>query len=137
MELARPLPKALKQVGVQVFTAQRQPDPDNDHVKTDLADSDAVAGLYPEIVERAGRLDILVNNAGVMQESSVPEHATSVDWNRNLAVNLTAPFILIGAAVPVMCSQGGGSIVNIGSIEGLGQTRAMLLIALPRLVCMV
>ena len=117
--IGKAIAKALQQAGVQVFTAQRQPDPDNDHVKTDLADSDAVARLIPEIVERAGRLDILVNNAGVMQESAVPDMELA-DWNRTLAINLTAPFLLIGAAVPAMRQQGGGSIVNIGSIEGLG-----------------
>ena len=117
--IGKVIAKALQQAGVQVFTAQRQPDPDNDHVKTDLADSDAVARLIPEIVERAGRLDILVNNAGVMQESAVPDMELA-DWNRTLAINLTAPFLLIGAAVPAMRQQGGGSIVNIGSIEGLG-----------------
>ena len=117
--IGKAIAKALQQAGVQVFTAQRQPDPDNDHVETDLADSDAVARLVPEIVERAGRLDILVNNAGVMQESAVPDMELA-DWNRTLAINLTAPFLLIGAAVPPMRQQGGGSIVNIGSIEGLG-----------------
>jgi len=117
--IGKAIAKALQQAGVQVFTAQRQPDPDNDHVETDLADSDAVARLVPEIVERAGRLDILVNNAGVMQESAVPDMELA-DWNRTLAINLTAPFLLIGAAVPAMRQQGGGSIVNIGSIEGLG-----------------
>ena len=117
--IGKAIAKALQQAGVQVFTAQRQPDPDNDHVETDLADSDAVARLIPEIVERAGRLDILVNNAGVMQESAAPDMELA-DWNRTLAINLTAPFLLIGAAVPAMRQQGGGSIVNIGSIEGLG-----------------
>lgn len=117
--IGKAIAKALQQAGVQVFTAQRQPDPDNDHVETDLADSDAVARLIPEIVERAGRLDILVNNAGVMQESAAPDMGLA-DWNRTLAINLTAPFLLIGAAVPAMRQQGGGSIVNIGSIEGLG-----------------
>ena len=117
--IGKAIAKALQQAGVQVFTAQRQPDLDNDHVETDLADSDAVARLIPEIVERAGRLDILVNNAGVMQESAVPDMELA-DWNRTLAINLTAPFLLIGAAVPAMRQQGGGSIVNIGSIEGLG-----------------
>ena len=117
--IGKAIAKALQQAGVQVFTAQRQPDPDNDHVETDLADSDAVARLIPEIVERAGRLDILVNNAGVMQESATPDMELA-DWNRTLAINLTAPFLLIGAAVPAMRQQGGGSIVNIGSIEGLG-----------------
>lgn len=117
--IGRAITEALQQAGVCVFTAQRQPDLNCDHVEIDLADCDAVAGLVPEVLGRAGRLDTLVNNAGMMQESAVPDMELA-DWNRNLAINLTAPFLLIGAAVPVMRQRGGGSIVNIGSIEGLG-----------------
>ena len=71
-----------------------------------------------EVAQRAGRLDVLVNNAGMMQESSV-EAMSLEDWQRNLAVNLTAPFLTIRAALPHL-RRTRGSIVNIGSIEGLG-----------------
>ena len=54
----------------------------------------------------------------MMQEARV-EAMSLADWQLNLAVNLTAPFLLIRAALPHLRASR-GSIVNIGSIEGLG-----------------
>lgn len=71
-----------------------------------------------EIIARAGRLDILVNNAGFMQEARAEDMALA-DWNRMIAINLTAPFLLIKAALPHLRAAR-GAIVNIGSIEGIG-----------------
>ncbi len=70
------------------------------------------------MIARAGQLDVLVNSAGVMQEARV-EDMSLADWQRTLAVNLTAPFLLIKAALPHL-RRAKGAIVNIGSIEGLG-----------------
>ena len=70
------------------------------------------------MIARAGQLDVLVNNAGMMQEARVEEMSLA-DWQRNLAVNLTAPFLMIRAALPHLRASR-GSIVNVGSIEGLG-----------------
>lgn len=61
---------------------------------------------------------MLVNNAGMMQEA-LAEDMTLADWERNIAVNLTTPFMLIKAALPHLRAST-GAIVNIGSIEGLG-----------------
>ena len=69
------------------------------------------------MIARAGRLDVLVNNAGLMQEATV-EDTSLEDWQRSLAVNLTAPFLLIRAALPHL-RRTRGSIVNTGSSEGL------------------
>jgi meso-butanediol dehydrogenase/(S,S)-butanediol dehydrogenase/diacetyl reductase len=63
-------------------------------------------------------LDVLINNAGVMREGTVEETSIN-DWHLQLNVNLTAPFLLTRYAMPLL-KQRGGSIVNVGSIEGLG-----------------
>lgn len=108
----------LASEGARVFTAQRKATDDYETVLADLADSEAPAKIIAQVVETAERLDLLVNNAGVMEEGTVEEMAPEV-WQRTLAVNLTAPYLLIRAALPHL-RETGGAIVNIGSIEGLG-----------------
>lgn len=112
--------------GAQVFTAQRGHDPRHTGIVADLADPAVPAQVVAEVTRQTGgRLDVLVNNAGIMQEARV-EDMTLADWQRTLAVNLTAPFLMIKAALPALrrgrlAEQGteGGAIVNIGSVEGL------------------
>jgi len=66
-----------------------------------------------------GRLDILVNNAGITIRNPV-EAVTLGDWNRQLSVNLTGPFLGCKHSMPAMRAQPtGGSIVNVASISGL------------------
>ena len=107
----------LAQEGMRVFTAQRGRSDNFETIPADLADADTPARVIGEVIERAGRLDILVNNAGMMLEATVEEMPLA-DWDRTLAVNLRAPFLLIKHAIPHL--RGNGTIVNIGSIEGLG-----------------
>ena len=84
-------------------------------------DMNSLAGVEQcaaELLTDDTPLDLLVNNAGIMREGTALE--TSADlWAETLAVNLTAPFLLIRSALPYLIETG-GSIVNIGSIEGLG-----------------
>ena len=107
----------LAQEGMRVFTAQRGRSDNFETISADLANADTPARVIGEGIERAGRLDILVNNAGMMLEATVEEMPLA-DWDRTLAVNLRAPFLLIKHAIPHL--RGNGTIVNIGSIEGLG-----------------
>jgi meso-butanediol dehydrogenase / (S,S)-butanediol dehydrogenase / diacetyl reductase len=108
----------LRDEGAKVFTAQRAPDPDFPSFIADFSDPATPAQVIEQVIAEAGKLDVLVNNAGMMQESSI-EAMSFEDWQRNLTVNLTAPFLLIQAALPHLRTTC-GSIVNIGSIEGLG-----------------
>ncbi len=108
----------LASEGARVFTAQRKSAEGFETVHADLTDAEAPAGIVEEVVAKAGRLDLLVNNAGVMEEGTVEEMAPEA-WQRTLAVNLTAPYLLIRAALPHL-RDSKGTIVNIGSIEGLG-----------------
>lgn len=103
--------------GARVFCAQRGASAHEDIV-ADFTDADVPARVIAEVTERAGALDILVNNAGVMREGTV-EETSDADWALQMQVNLTAPFLLIRHGMPLL-RQGGGAIVNVGSIEGLG-----------------
>ncbi|MEM7746217.1 MAG: SDR family oxidoreductase [Pseudomonadota bacterium] len=103
--------------GARVLTAQRRASA-HESITADLADPAAPARIIDEVRARAGRLDILVNNAGIMREGTV-EETTEADWHLHVQVNLTAPFLLIRHAMP-MLREVKGAIVNVGSIEGLG-----------------
>ena len=82
----------------------------------DVADEAACRDMVRATVARFGGLDILVNNAGIYTRASV-ETATVAFWDRMMAINLRAPFILMQAAIEPMRARGGGSVVNIGSIN--------------------
>ncbi|HEY8549246.1 MAG TPA: oxidoreductase, partial [Vicinamibacterales bacterium] len=87
----------------------------------DLQHEEACRALVRDTVSHFGRLDILVNNAALTTRASIAD-ATAETWDRIMAVNLRAPFLLIRESVPVMRREGGGSIVNIGSINAyIGQ----------------
>src|SRR5699024_9248793 len=110
--------RRLRDEGAEVYTAQRGPDEEFPSIAVDLSDPASAESAIAEVVDRSGSLDILVNCAGMMQEAKV-EKMSVEDWQRNLAVNLTAPFLMIRAALPHL-REVQGAIVNVGSIEGLG-----------------
>ncbi|GAB2921416.1 SDR family NAD(P)-dependent oxidoreductase [Streptomyces mayteni] len=85
----------------------------------DLGDQAVVDAVVATAVDRFGRLDVLVNNAGVMDDMSATADVTDAMWERLLTVNLTAPFRLTRAALPVMLAQGSGAIVNTASEASL------------------
>ncbi|MBY0364498.1 MAG: SDR family oxidoreductase [Phreatobacter sp.] len=78
--------------------------------------ADAEAAIAA-IAGRFGRLDALVNNAGIAHFGPLMETPLEA-WNEVMAVNLTGPFIMTKAAVPLM-RETGGAIVNITSISSL------------------
>jgi len=108
----------LQQEGARVFTAQRSPDTRFEGIEANLADPEAPAAIVDHIITKTRQLDVLINNAGMMCEGSIVNSPLE-DWHKTLAVNLTAPFLLIRAALPHLASTR-GAIVNTGSIEGLG-----------------
>jgi NAD(P)-dependent dehydrogenase (short-subunit alcohol dehydrogenase family) len=73
--------------------------------------------VVAEIIERFGRLDILVNNAGIAVVGTV-EDTSLADWRATQNVNLDAVFLGTREVIKVM-KAGGGSIINISSIEGI------------------
>ena len=87
-----------------------------DAVAGDLTKPDACREVVRSVIARHGGIDILVNNAASTARASL-EDATLEFWDAMMAVNLRAPFLCLQEAVPSMKSRGGGSIVNIGSIN--------------------
>lgn len=88
-------------------------------VSTDVADDGAVAALVRRTVSEFGRLDALYNNAGIDGNLSALADYTLEEFDRVLAVNARAVFSGTRYALPVMVSQGCGSIVNTASVAGL------------------
>ena len=89
------------------------------YVQADLSVSSSIATAIEHVVERFGGIDIFVNNAGIMFERTISE-ILQEEWDLMMAINLRAPLFLTQAALPHMRKRGGGSVINIGSIEGLG-----------------
>ena len=81
-----------------------------------LADSKAIQSMFQSIEEHFGRLDVLINNAAAQNPSKFLE-LSEEDWERVLRVNLTAPFLCSQLAAKMMIPQGGGKIINIGSVH--------------------
>lgn len=86
----------------------------------------ASAAACQEIIQRAdaafGRLDGLVNAAACTERGTL-EDTTAEHWDKIMAINLRAPFLLIQGAVRIMQREGtGGSIVNIQSMSAHGGT---------------
>jgi NAD(P)-dependent dehydrogenase (short-subunit alcohol dehydrogenase family) len=85
-------------------------------VPTDVRDPAAITALVDRARALTGRLDGLVNNAGLGGHASIL--AVDEVVVTMIEVNLLAPIRLMRAVVPIMREQGGGSIVNIGSVAG-------------------
>jgi NAD(P)-dependent dehydrogenase (short-subunit alcohol dehydrogenase family) len=82
----------------------------------DVTSRASLENLLAEAVKQTGRVDILVNCAGINAGSSFLE-ATEADWDRIMAVNLKAVFVACQVFAAHMLERGGGSIVNIGSVN--------------------
>lgn len=82
----------------------------------DLLDEESCCRLVRFALERYEALDILVNNAADTSRGNIEDTPTEL-FDRILATNLRAPFILMRESIPHMKARGGGAIVNIGSVN--------------------
>ena len=84
-----------------------------DFIAADLADAESVRALARRAVELgAGHVDILVNNAGVFPFGPT-QAASDEDIDAVYAVNVRAPFLLVGELAPAMAARGRGAIINV------------------------
>jgi len=83
----------------------------------DLRQPERISELM-QAVAAWGGADILVNNAGIQQTGSLAELSTET-WDAILAINLSAAFHTMQAAMPGMADRGYGRVINIASVQGL------------------
>ncbi len=102
--------EALSAIGKEIpgLTAQR----------CDMASRAEIARMVPAAVEALGRLDVLVNNAGIAGLTLPVEQYPPDDWDKVVAVNLTAMFDTTRLAIPHLKKSKAGVIVNMSSIAG-------------------
>ena len=93
--------------------------------KADVSDEDEVGALVERIVDQEGSIHVLVNNAGIIDDQLLMMTKLS-QWERVIRVNLTAPFLMGRAVIPIMLDQSWGRIINISSVSvqipGSGKT---------------
>ncbi|TVQ31801.1 MAG: SDR family oxidoreductase [Geminicoccaceae bacterium] len=85
-------------------------------VAADVGDALAAATLVDATLEWAGRLDVLVNNAGIIKSADFLD-LSEADFDAVLRVNLKGAFLVGQAAARAMVARGGGSIINMSSVN--------------------
>jgi len=83
-----------------------------------VADPQQAAEIVKRTAAHFGRLDILVNNAARGGKAIAVERMPLEEWQATVNLNLTGPFLMSKAAVPIMRGQKFGRIINISSIAG-------------------
>jgi NAD(P)-dependent dehydrogenase (short-subunit alcohol dehydrogenase family) len=123
--IGRAIAREAAAVGHRVFASARNPEDLAElsrpgvlePIALDVTDAPSVTRALDTVRDRAGRLDVLVNNAGWGQMGAV-EDVSIERWRALFEVNVFGLLRVTQAALPLMRSGGGGSIVNIGSIAG-------------------
>jgi 2-deoxy-D-gluconate 3-dehydrogenase len=87
-------------------------------LRTDVKDEPSVKGMIASTLGEFGRIDILVNNAGIGIRKD-PQDYTLDEWNQIIDINLTGTFLPCREVFSHMKGQGGGKIVNIGSMTSI------------------
>lgn len=76
--------------------------------------------IIDEAVAAFGKVDVLCNNAGVMDVNQGAAETDDAMWERVIGINTNGPFYLTRKVVPVMKTNGAGSIINTASVAGVG-----------------
>jgi gluconate 5-dehydrogenase len=129
--IGRAIARALAGAGARVVLVARGADalaqtarelraagPEVAWVSADLGDRDSLERGAREAAAAFGQPDILVNSAGINLRPPL-DTLTTAEWDRTMAVNLTAPFLLGQRFGPSMAERGWGRIINIASQQAV------------------
>lgn len=118
--LGRATAKRFREEGATVFAADRRPIDDlpSYSVEMDVRQEEDWQRVLDMIVGQAGRIDVLVNAAGIALDRDTVAACTPEMWKETMEVNLDGTFIGCKLASKVMAETGGGSIINVASING-------------------
>ena len=108
--------------GKKVEAAIRGSGGEATYVHLDVTSENDWQGAVKTAVGLYGRLDILINNAAIVIPRVPIEERTVAEWDQVMAVNARGVFLGTKHAIPAMRQAGGGSIVNISSVAGIGQS---------------
>jgi cyclopentanol dehydrogenase len=87
----------------------------------DVRSEEEWAEVVRQAIERHGRIDVLVNNAGIFHRAKLVDTDLAT-YRRIIDVNQIGVYLGMRAVAPTMIDQGSGSIVNISSVAGIGQS---------------
>jgi NAD(P)-dependent dehydrogenase (short-subunit alcohol dehydrogenase family) len=115
--------RRLHEAGAAVAVVDVQAAPASDpegilHVRADITDDAEIDSALQTTLDRFGGLDILVNNAGIIRFTPL-QSLQRIEWDAVISTNLTAPAFCAKAALPHLVARGGGSIINISSIQAV------------------
>ena len=85
----------------------------------DVANESGCKAIVETAVERYSRLDILMNNVGIITGKGIVTEIEEESWDRMLDVNLKSMVFISKYAIPAMIDSGGGSIINVSSVDGM------------------
>jgi len=108
--------------GKKVEEAIRKSGGDATYVHLDVTSENDWQGAVKTAVGLYGRLNILINNAAIVIPRVPIEERTVAEWDQVMAVNARGVFLGTKHAIPALRQSGGGSIVNISSVAGIGQS---------------
>jgi NAD(P)-dependent dehydrogenase (short-subunit alcohol dehydrogenase family) len=136
--IGRAIALGFAQAGAKVVIASRK-QPALDAVANEIQESggtalaiaahageeEALESLVEKSLSAFGAIDILVNNAATNPHFGPLLEATPAQWDKIMQVNLRGAYLLCRLVVPGMRARGGGSIINMASVEGLRPSKGL------------
>ncbi|WIY53250.1 SDR family oxidoreductase [Devosia sp. YIM 151766] len=87
-------------------------------VGVDICDADAVRDAYAQTCNPGRHVDVLINNAGAVTAPRLAETGER-EWTRDIEINLNGAFRCLKAVQPAMAARGGGTVINVASVNGV------------------